>query len=136
MSAHLAGAAPISCQVYIGLTAVMCLGEMAIYAPISGGYIHFAERWVHPAIGFAMGWQVSIQYCISAPSEMIAANILVSFWDEAFTRAHQAAYITAFVVVAALIVSSAHRSTTSRATVGCGSGASSSSGWQRSRSSS
>lgn len=88
------------------LTTVMCLGEMAIYAPISGGYIHFAERWVSPAVGFAMGWQVSIQYCISAPSEMIAANILVSFWDEAFAQAHQAAYITAFIVVAAMIVSS------------------------------
>lgn len=82
----------------------MCLGEMAIYAPISGGYIHFAERWVNPMVGFAMGWQVSIQYCISAPSEMIAANILVSFWDERFQQAHQAAYITAFIVVAGMIV--------------------------------
>lgn len=83
----------------------MCLGEMAVYAPISGGYIHFAERWVNPAFGFALGWQVSIQYCISAPSEMIAANILVSFWDEAFPVSHQGAYITAFIVVAGIIVS-------------------------------
>lgn len=87
---------------------------MAIYAPISGGYIHFAERWVNPAFGFALGWQVSIQYCISAPSEMIAANILVSFWDEKFAQAHQAAYITAFIVVAGMIVSHLFQSRDSR----------------------
>lgn len=60
---------------------LMCLGEMAIYAPISGGYIHYAERWVNPAVGFALGWQVCIQYCLSIPSEIIAANIICSFWD-------------------------------------------------------
>lgn len=80
---------------------------MAIYAPISGGYIHFAERWVSPAVGFALGWQVSIQYCISAPSEMIAADILISYWDTPFPVANQAGYITAFIVVAGVIVGNA-----------------------------
>jgi amino acid permease len=54
---------------------------MAVYAPISGGYIHFTERWFSPAVGFAMGWQVTFQYCLFLPSEVIAANILISFWD-------------------------------------------------------
>jgi amino acid transporter len=54
---------------------------MAVYAPISGGYIHYIERWLHPAVGFAVGWQVCIQYCLFLPSEVIAANILISYWD-------------------------------------------------------
>lgn len=83
----------------------MCLGEMAVYAPISGGYIHFAERWVNPAVGFAVGWQVTIQYCISMPSEMIAANILCSYWDNSFPVSHQGAYLTTFIVLGSLIVS-------------------------------
>lgn len=82
----------------------MCLGEMAVYAPISGGYIHFAERWVNPAVGFALGWQVTIQYCISMPNEMVAANILCSYWDTAFPISHQGAYLTTFIVLGSLIV--------------------------------
>ena len=54
---------------------------MAVYAPISGSYIHYTERWLHPSLGFAMGWQICLQYMISLPSEVIAASILVSFWD-------------------------------------------------------
>lgn len=81
----------------------MCLGEMAVYAPISGGYIHFAERWVNPAVGFAVGWQVTVQYCISMPSEMIAANILCSYWDTGFAVSHQAAYITTFIVCGSIV---------------------------------
>ena len=61
---------------------VICLGEMAVFAPISGSFIHYAERWLHPSLGFALGWQIIFQYCISTPSEVIAASILISFWDK------------------------------------------------------
>ncbi|KAK8861754.1 hypothetical protein IAR55_002577 [Kwoniella newhampshirensis] len=74
---------------------LVCAGEMAVFAPISGGYIHYAERWLHPSAGFALGWQVIFQYCISIPSEIISAGILISFWDKSFTIGHQAAYIIA-----------------------------------------
>ncbi|RSH95100.1 hypothetical protein EHS25_000186 [Saitozyma podzolica] len=80
-----------------------CVGEMAVYAPISGGYIHYIERWLHPAIGFAVGWQVCIQYCLFLPSEIIAANILISFWDQAFPKARQAGYMLILMAFAALI---------------------------------
>ena len=60
---------------------VMSLGEMAVFAPISGGYIHFAERWLNPAAGFALGWQVLFTNVVSLPTEIISASILISFWD-------------------------------------------------------
>jgi amino acid transporter len=61
---------------------VICVGEMAVYAPVSGGYIHFIERWWNPSVGFAVGIQVCFQYCLFLPSEIIAANILISYWDK------------------------------------------------------
>nr|XP_031857118.1 uncharacterized protein CI109_007503 [Kwoniella shandongensis]KAA5524189.1 hypothetical protein CI109_007503 [Kwoniella shandongensis] len=82
---------------------LMCAGEMAVFAPISGGYIHYAERWLHPSAGFALGWQVVLQYCISIPSEIIAAGILISFWDDNFSKSHQAAYIIGLSVFCIVI---------------------------------
>ena len=32
------------------------LGEMVAYLPIPGGHIRLAERFVNPALSFAMGW--------------------------------------------------------------------------------
>lgn len=32
------------------------LGEMIAYLPIPGGHIRLAERFVDPALSFAMGW--------------------------------------------------------------------------------
>lgn len=32
------------------------LGEMIAYLPIAGGHIKLAERFVSPALSFAMGW--------------------------------------------------------------------------------
>nr|XP_019003876.1 uncharacterized protein I203_03031 [Kwoniella mangroviensis CBS 8507]OCF67337.1 hypothetical protein I203_03031 [Kwoniella mangroviensis CBS 8507] len=61
---------------------MVCVGEMAVYAPISGGYIHFIERWLNPSVGFAVGWQVCFQYCLFLSSEVIAASILISYWDQ------------------------------------------------------
>nr|XP_018265092.1 uncharacterized protein I303_03275 [Kwoniella dejecticola CBS 10117]OBR87250.1 hypothetical protein I303_03275 [Kwoniella dejecticola CBS 10117] len=81
---------------------LVCVGEMAVYAPISGGYIHYIERWLNPSVGFAVGWQVCFQYCLFLPSEIIAASILISYWDTS-NNAHQAAYMIALMVGAAAI---------------------------------
>ena len=32
------------------------LGEMVAYLPIEGGHIKLSERFVNPALSFAMGW--------------------------------------------------------------------------------
>ncbi|WVR05551.1 hypothetical protein IAU60_002570 [Kwoniella sp. DSM 27419] len=87
----------------IAYAMLVCLGEMAVYAPISGGYIHYIERWLNPAVGFAVGWQVCFQYCLFLPSEVIAANILISYWDNTFPIPHQVGYMIALMVGAAAI---------------------------------
>lgn len=82
---------------------VICLGEMCVFAPISGGYLHFTERWLHPAVGFALGWQSIYSSFISIPTEIIAASILISYWDAEFPISHQAAYLTAAIAFATFI---------------------------------
>ncbi|WVO14408.1 hypothetical protein L204_102041 [Cryptococcus depauperatus] len=82
---------------------LVSLGEMAVYAPISGGYLHFIERWFNPSIGFAVGWQVCLQYALLLPSEMISASILISYWDVAFPASHQAGYMIVLMIGATAI---------------------------------
>ncbi|KAJ7505782.1 amino acid permease/ SLC12A domain-containing protein [Mycena galericulata] len=84
-----------------GLTGLMIysLGEMMVWDPSAGGFIEFATRYVDPALGFAMGWQFWFQAVIATPAEIIAASIVISFWDD--DSKHLAIYIT--VLLAAII---------------------------------
>ncbi|KAL7423301.1 hypothetical protein Q5752_002602 [Cryptotrichosporon argae] len=87
----------------IAYSMIVSLGEMCVFAPISGGYVHFAERWLNPAAGFALGWQVVFSGIISLPTEIISASIIISYWDPTFPVSHQAGYITALLILCASI---------------------------------
>jgi amino acid transporter len=39
---------------------VYALGELSVMFPIAGSFSAFATRFLDPAWGFAMGWNVSI----------------------------------------------------------------------------
>ena len=41
---------------------MISLGEMIAYLPIPGGHIKLAERFVDPALGFALGWNYLMKY--------------------------------------------------------------------------
>ncbi|KAK7058789.1 hypothetical protein VNI00_001413 [Paramarasmius palmivorus] len=56
------------------------LGEMVAYLPIPGGHIKLAERFVDPALSFAMGWNYWYNWIIVLPSELSAAAILIEYW--------------------------------------------------------
>ncbi|KAJ7719963.1 amino acid permease/ SLC12A domain-containing protein [Mycena metata] len=78
---------------------LMSLGEMMCYMPISGGYIHFAERFLDPAMGFALGWLQWYNGVVTLPSEIIGATLIIGFWDSGadgsgLPKAHLAGYIT------------------------------------------
>ncbi|KAK9315151.1 amino acid permease/ SLC12A domain-containing protein [Lipomyces starkeyi] len=87
---------------------IQSLAEMMCYAPISGGYIHYAERWLHPSAGFALGWMQWYSGVISLPTEIVSASIIIGFWDidpaiDDIPRSHLIAYITVLAVVCSLI---------------------------------
>ncbi|KAJ6460688.1 amino acid permease/ SLC12A domain-containing protein [Mycena vitilis] len=72
------------------------LGEMMVWDPSAGGFIEFANRYVDPALGFAMGWQFWFQAVISTPAEIVAASIVILFWDD--DSKHLAIYITVLLL--------------------------------------
>ncbi|KAJ7165035.1 amino acid permease/ SLC12A domain-containing protein [Mycena filopes] len=72
------------------------LGEMMVWDPSAGGFIEFSTRYIDPAMGFALGWQFWFQAVISAPVEIVAASIVISFWDK--NDSHKAIYITVLLI--------------------------------------
>ncbi|KAJ6618728.1 amino acid permease/ SLC12A domain-containing protein [Mycena sp. CBHHK59/15] len=72
------------------------LGEMMVWDPSAGGFIEFSARYVDPAMGFAMGWQFWFQAAMTAPVEIVAASIVISFWDA--NDNHKAIYITVMLI--------------------------------------
>lgn len=60
---------------------MVALGEMATLFPDSGGFIHFATRFVDPAAGFALGYNYWYCYAITLPTELTAASIVIGYWD-------------------------------------------------------
>jgi yeast amino acid transporter len=58
------------------------LGEMMCWDPSAGGFIEFSSRYVDPALGFALGWQFWFQTVMTAPVEIVAASIVIQYWDQ------------------------------------------------------
>jgi amino acid transporter len=57
---------------------------------------HYATRWLDPALGFALGYNYWYSYAITLPTEITAAAIVISFWDE---KTNPGVWITVFLVV-------------------------------------
>ncbi|KAJ7676878.1 amino acid permease/ SLC12A domain-containing protein [Mycena polygramma] len=77
------------------------LGEMMVWDPSAGGFIEFSTRYVDPAMGFAMGWQFWFQAVMSAPVEITAGSIVISFWDQ--NDSHKAIYIAVMLIAIILV---------------------------------
>ncbi|KAH7341236.1 amino acid permease/ SLC12A domain-containing protein [Rhizoctonia solani] len=72
------------CLVHMGMvvySVMIALGEMATLFPVSGGFMHYASRFIDPAVGFALG--VNYWYCwgIALPVELTAAGIVIQYWN-------------------------------------------------------
>jgi lysine-specific permease len=84
--------------------AVFCmmqsLGEMATRLPIPGSFEAYAERFVDPSFGFAVGWNYWFSWAITLAAELVAGALIMQFW---FPHAN-AAYLAAlfFVILLAL----------------------------------
>jgi amino acid transporter len=61
--------------------------------------IHFAERFIDPAMGFALGWLQWYGGVVSLPTEIISATLIIGFWDTGpdglgMPNSHLAGYLT------------------------------------------
>mgnify|MGYP000900368887 FL=1 len=67
----------IGIMVYFLMTS---LGEMATYMPDSGSFSTYANKFVDPALGFALGWNYWYNWAITVAAEMVAGALIMKFW--------------------------------------------------------
>jgi amino acid transporter len=63
------------------LQVVMALGELGAIFPVAGSFAAYSTRFIDPAVGFAMAYNYWLQWLIVLPLELVAASIVISFWD-------------------------------------------------------
>nr|OQO23832.1 hypothetical protein B0A51_09776 [Rachicladosporium sp. CCFEE 5018] len=66
---------------------VLSIAEMSALVPLSGGIIRHAEYFFDPALAFANGWNQVYSYMVSLPAEIVAAAVIVNFWNESVSNA-------------------------------------------------
>ncbi|KIY45383.1 hypothetical protein FISHEDRAFT_49356 [Fistulina hepatica ATCC 64428] len=84
----------------ITYTVMISLGEMVSYLPIPGGHIKLAERFVDPALSFTLGWNYWYNWVILLPTELTAASVVISYWNDTISAA---AWITICLAVVVFI---------------------------------
>ena len=67
----------IGIMVYFLITS---LGEMATYMPISGSFSAYANKFIDPALGFALGWNYWYNWAITIAAEMVAGGLVMKYW--------------------------------------------------------
>ncbi|MBW0469962.1 hypothetical protein O181_009677 [Austropuccinia psidii MF-1] len=73
---------------------MVALGEMITMYPVTGSFMHYATRFVDPALGFALGCNYWYGFAISLPTEITAAAIVVQYWTKSV---NVAIWITIFL---------------------------------------
>jgi amino acid transporter len=90
---------------FIGLLVYMvmcCLGELATYIPLPDGFSGYANRYVDPAMGFAVGYCYLFKYLIVTPNQITAGALVMQYWVSRET-VNPGVWITIFIIVIVLI---------------------------------
>lgn len=75
---------------------MQCLGEMSTWLPLPGAIPQYCKRYVHPALGFAVGWNNWYQCSITLCVEIAAAAVLVEYWNDSINLS---AWISIIIVL-------------------------------------
>ena len=70
--------AAIGFMVYFFMTS---LGELATYMPVTGSFSTYAARFVHPSLGFALGWNYWFNWVITVAADVTIAALVISYWE-------------------------------------------------------
>lgn len=54
---------------------------MATYIPVSGAFCQYAARFIHPSLGFAMGWIYWVSWALTYALELTASGLIIQYWD-------------------------------------------------------
>ncbi|KAJ5307473.1 hypothetical protein N7476_008129 [Penicillium atrosanguineum] len=77
-----------------------CFAEMVTYLPVPSPFVRFGGEWVDGALGFAMAWNFFLNMAFLVPFEMVAMNIMITFWTD---KVPVEAIIVAMIVFYALL---------------------------------
>lgn len=75
------------------------IAEMNTYMPVSGGFIRLAGYWVDDALGFMVGWNYFFYEALLIPFEVVALNLVLSFWNDKVKEPGPTAGICAAVII-------------------------------------
>jgi lysine-specific permease len=67
----------IGLMVYFLMTS---LGEMAAYIPVPGCFCTYGSRFIDEGFGFAMGWNYWYNWAVTIAAELVASQLVMSFW--------------------------------------------------------
>ncbi|KAF7561115.1 hypothetical protein G7046_g3037 [Stylonectria norvegica] len=59
-----------------------CFAEMVTYLPVPSPFVRFGSEWVDGAVGFAMAWNFFLNMAFLVPFEIVAVNIMITFWTD------------------------------------------------------
>ncbi len=80
---NLAGPAVILGYIVVGLImffVMRAVGEMSVAEPVSGGYVSYGARYVHPFLGFMLPWFTVFGVSVGAAAEYNALGKYVQYW--------------------------------------------------------
>lgn len=77
-----------------------CFAEMVTYLPVPSPFIRFGSEWVDGALGFAMAWNFFLNMAFLVPFEIVAMNIMITFWTD---KVPVEAIIVAMIVLYAVL---------------------------------
>src|ERR1700721_2245142 len=72
------------------------LGEMATQLPIPGSFEAYAERFIDPSLGFAVGWNYWFSWSIPLAPELVPRAPIAHFW---FPHSNSALWAMGFFTV-------------------------------------
>ncbi|SYW86206.1 probable GAP1 - amino acid transport protein [Ustilago bromivora] len=84
------------------LMVVMALGELGAIFPVAGSFAAYSTRFIDPAVGFAMAYNYWLQWLIVLPLELVAASIVIVYWDPNET-VPKGVWITIFLIIITVI---------------------------------
>lgn len=103
-------AGPLGCFIGFMISGTVVLATMLSFCeivtliPLCGGVSGIASRFVDDSFGFALGVTYWVSYAIALPSEITAASIMLSFYQNLHIPGDStAAWITLFYLVTVLI---------------------------------
>ena len=92
----------------IVLLTMLALGEMAAFVPIAGSFCTFAGRYVDQALGFALTWNYWFNDAVSTAADLVALQLVFSYWQTNFPGWAMSLIFWAFLVAANIITVKAY----------------------------